>query len=286
MATSTPIDSEMALLVRLSGKATAPQTKTLRSGTSMTKASPCRHTKLSNLLKREVSMACPRDLYNDQDDIVQTVLIRLLGKLDKFEHQIGQWLELHQPDRSSKFPEECLREIEIFGDRKACKQLHRSMEECLSIVEQIEQRERLDRSTRGLRKCFTKFQKLGGDRIFAKYYRRKNIHWAILDALKRNRIRPEDQIEDGQDGSQKLPDVQPPCVEHQVVIKQAINDCLAQMPEHYREATILTLQGNTVPQIAELLALNIRQAESRVQRGKKRLRECLTRQGVTPWNPI
>ena len=283
MATSTPIDSEVALLVPFPGEVAASQPIIFSPGAPMEKTRSYRHTQLHELLQRLAAMGCPADLRNDQDDIAQKVLIRLVEKLEAFEARLRRWLETPQEDRGAERLQQCLTDITTFGDQTTCRELCSSLKRCLAIVEHKNLKRPLGRAVKRLRRHFAKFQTLDGQRLIASYYVRKSMHWAIQDERKRRRRLAEDQIEDDQVGLSKPHQVHHQSLPHQIAIRHAIRDGLANMPDHYRETTILDLQGYQVPEVAQLLDLNIRQAESRVRRGREKLRECLSRKGVTPW---
>ncbi len=235
----------------------------------MARTDPHRHGQLRKLLQRLVSLSCPMDLRNHTDDIVQTVLIRLVEKLREVEARLWLWLENAEHD-DTRLLEDCLKEIETFGNREAVKELVSTIKRCLSVAQPPVKR---------LRKSLIRLQETDGETIFAGYYVRRSVHWSIGDEIKKLNKRPDAQPY-GDGGPSTLPQPRTASLAERLAIRQAVQDCLVQMSEHMRLPTVLALQGHKIPEIAELLGLKVRQTESRVRRGRDFLRECLNRKGV------
>ena len=202
MAT-TSLDVDTSQLVASNRK---EATDTRSSGETVTKTDPARYRKLLAYLNRLAAKTCPWYLRNEQDDIVQTVLIRLEQKLEK-----------------------------------------------------------------------------EGKEVLTKSYIKRGLHWAILDARKRFMGLGEVLSGEDEDGSQlcdRLPDET--SWQRALVIREEISDCLSHLDEGKRRATMLALQGYQCSEIAIFLDLSIRQAESRIRRGKAFLKRCLKLKGVVP----
>ena len=285
MATSTPLDSEMALLVAGSGRTAVPQITISPREAPVAKTPLFRHKQLLKLLQSQVYKSCPKDLRNDQDDIAQVVLHRLVKKLDEFEGQLGQLLEHPRQNGGAKLLQDCLRQLETFGNRKSLRKILLSMRKCLLKIEDRRAQERLDPVEEQLRACHDRLRELDGKVVFASYYVKRSVSWAIKDKRAEIRRRREVQQNDNEDGLSNVP--QPRTSEtKRLVVRQAIQDCLTKMADHMREPTILALQGHTIPEIAILLKLGREQTESRARRGRDLLRKCLNRKGVRRWDQI
>jgi len=274
------------LLLPAPGKAVRSLVKIPRMGAFVAATTRPRHQQLLDLLQSLVSQGCPSYLRHEQDDIVQDVAIDLHRKLGEMEQQLTQCLAQlkagEEPNLRTvtELLRTCLNELETFGDRNALGHIKRRIKRCyLSIGRGAGQRRRNIAGER-LGKCLAQLKESDGKDIFAGYYVRQRVHWAIMDAIKKCRRRPEVSLEGGEEGELVLP--ANPSGERAFIIRMAIDDCLAQLDESKALPTHLALQGHAVPEIARLLDLGISQTESRVRRGREFLHECLIAKGLKP----
>jgi DNA-directed RNA polymerase specialized sigma24 family protein len=274
------------LVIPAPGQAARSLVKIPRLGAVVAPTPPLRHQQLLKLLRSVVSRTCPSYLRNDEDDIVQTVLIRLVDNLDAVEAQLEGCLVGLQDDGEgrdlvaiAKTLENCRRELETFGSRGKIGNIQRWIAKCSSTIDSDDGRKQTD-VVELLEKCLVQLKSSDGKVIFANYYVRQNVLWAIMDARKKYLRQPGVPVEDAGGGELILPET--PSDERPLLIRTAIEDCLAQLDESKAEPTHLALLGHTVPEIAEALDLSIRQAESRVRRGKEFLRNCLIDKGMKP----
>lgn len=284
MAT-TSLEAELTRLVAsVPEEAAQPQ---VRVGGNVENQYSHRHRNLLAYLNRVVASCCPSYLRNDHDDIAQTVLIRLNDKLSEIEGILAACCRLLEDGAQARHGEVVsllrrgLEEVEKSCDRKRMKKLKNTLRDCLTWAEQSDRRRH--RAVRdALRRRLAWLESRGGKEVFAKSYVRKGIHWAILDARKSfirkaevsREAREKDSFnwEDAGHGASSRRDL---------MIRAEISDCLGRLDDAKRSATYLAILGYECSEIASHLELSIRQAESRIRRGKAQLRKCLTLKGVS-----
>lgn len=284
----TSLDLEAAAVVASARRGTAPL-RSRRSGESVANIRTARHRKLLKYLNRLVSRICPSYLRNDRDDIVQTVLIRLDGKLEEillslescretlFRHGAEVGREVARALRT------CLEEVAKACDRERTRHLKVRLEACVSFLERHPTGAACQDALRSLEAGLAWLRERGGKEIFAEIYVNRNLHWAILDARKKFVRLAEVSPEEGEDGSSRW-DLQPGSGSWQrsLFIREEISDCLSRLDESKRRPTYLALLGYGCNEIAGFLDLSLAQAESRIRRGKAFLRNCLNSKGVSP----
>lgn len=283
MAT-TSLEAELTRLVAsVPEEAAQPQ---VRVGGIVAKHYSHRHRKLLEYLNRVVAACCPRYLRNDHDDIVQTVLIRLNDKLSEIEGILAACCKLLEPGAEARHEEiasplrRCLEEVEKSCDRRRMRGFKSTLRDCLTWVGQEDCRKRRDVRD-ALRRSLVWLESRGGKEVFAKSYVRKGIHWAILDARK-SFIRKAEVSREGHEEDSFNWEVsgQGASSRRDLVVREEIADCLGRLDGGKGPATYLAILGYECSEIASYLDLSIRQAESRIRRGKAQLRKCLTLKGV------
>ena len=248
-----------------------------------------RYEELLEYLKRVVAKACPRYLASDQDDIVQTVLIRLDRKLDETVELIDCCRHRLQEEGHDSGPwvveaiGKCLAQTEKAWDRDQTKKVKMPLRTVLAWA-RGEKRLSIADVLRKLDECLDRLRGMGGKEVYSKAYVYQGVHWAILDAKKRFVRLAEVSPEEREDGSwewDKVPDrkVSGP---HTIMIQEEISDCLRRLDEAKRRPTFLALLGYEYNEIAVFFDLSLPQADSRIRRGKAFLRRCLNLKGVSP----
>lgn len=253
-----------------------------------TAANYSRHRQLLEYLNDLVATQCPSYLRNDLDDIVQTVLLRLSCKLSEIERRLAISRK-HLLDSSDErgvwvasLLGKCLEDIDMACDRRRSRRVKSELKRCIAWIAPGTRRRRPGSALKAVRKCLAWFEAADGREVFAKSYIWKGVQWAILDArkkfIRKAEVSPQDRGDDFLD--QAMPRSE--SCHRSLEIRQEISDCLGRLDEDKRFATFLALLGYRCSEIAEILDLSIPQTESRIRRGKARLRECLNLKGVTP----
>lgn len=126
-------------------------------------------------------------------------------------------------------------------------------------------------------------QRSEGTREFSSSYLWRVAHSALVDEIRRVRLRREQPLGDeapmgSRTGSAPSPEQE---VEGRET-GEAIVDCLGRLVRPRRLAVTLHLQGYTVPEVAELLGYGRKRTENLVYRGLANLRRCLASQGLKP----
>ena len=261
-----------------------------RSARSAARKPTRRHQNLLKHVTRLVAGACPPYLRNDQDDIVQTVLIRLNRKLDDVTQDLescrGQ-IRRHGQRSSAEIAatlRRCLAEIEKAWDRSRSRKVRKHVKKCLAWAAQESATTSPQDALRSLDACLGRLRKVGGKEVFSEAYIYQGVHWAILDAKKKLARRAEVSPEEREDGSSEWDLVLDTTVSgpRSMVLREKILDCIARLDSPKRRPTVLALLGYEYSEIAEFLALSLPQADSRIRRGKAFLRRCLNLKGVVP----
>lgn len=113
-------------------------------------------------------------------------------------------------------------------------------------------------------------------------YVRKTAYSAVVDEMRRRRIRPHDQpdsptvdtsIDARPDAPERLADAE---------LGAAIGDCLGTVADDRRRAVVLHLQGFARHEIAELLGVAGKRTDNLIYRGLGDLRRCLRSKGYEP----
>lgn len=253
-----------------------------------TKNTERRHRKLLQYLTGIVTKICPSYLVKDRDDIVQTVLIRLNGKLDAVTRQIARCCRLIENDGESSSREvadllkSALAQIEKAWDRKRAKRFKARLLRSMEWARGCDVAE--GDALRGLEYCLAHLQAIGGKEVYSEVYIKKGVHWAIMDAKKKSVRLAEVSPEEREDGSSEWDLVLSKSVPgaRNMVIREEISDCLRRLRTCKRRPTLLALLGYEYSEIAKFLDLSLPQADSRIRRGKAFLRKCLKSKGVSP----
>jgi RNA polymerase sigma-70 factor, ECF subfamily len=122
-----------------------------------------------------------------------------------------------------------------------------------------------------------------GSAELSSFYLRKAAHSALVDELRRWRRRQEVPL--GEDNAASMAMAEGPDPERLAAGRQlgdAIRDCLKTLVRPRRVATVLHLQGHSVPEVAHLLQWSDKRAENLVYRGLADLRGCLERKQLAP----
>lgn len=249
-----------------------------------------RHHKLLKYVTGLVAKTCPKYLVNHEDDVVQTVLIRLAGKIDETVEKIERCRRLIREGGRESAPEIavtlrlCLAEVEKAWDRAGSKMVKDRLQSCLAWVREEDRRLSLDGVLRKLEDCVGWLHDADGKEVFSKVYIYKGVHWAILDARKKlmrlAEVSPEEREDGSSDWDRLLHGVVPG--PRSMVLREAITDCLRGLDEPKRQPTFLALLGYEYGEIAKFFDLSLPQADSRIRRGKAFLRRCLILKGVSP----
>ncbi len=118
-----------------------------------------------------------------------------------------------------------------------------------------------------------------GSLDFGSSYLWKVAQHAVIDELRRRRVRPEpassspDTVAGSDDPEASLTGQR---------ITAGIDDCMQGIAPDRRAALGLYLQGMSVPEIARALRWNRKRAENQVYRGLADLRQCLLSKGLRP----
>ncbi len=94
---------------------------------------------------------------------------------------------------------------------------------------------------------------------------------------------PEPKAEEESSPSDSLPDVQPTAEDLAVARERiaALQDCIDQLPEHYRAVIQLVyIEGMTFAEAASVLEIPLGTAQGRSHRGRQLLEECLRQRNV------
>ena len=284
---STSLDFEADAVVAPARRETAAP-RPRHSGESLAKKRTALHRKLLKYLNRTLSKACPPYLRNDRDDIAQTVLIRLDGKLEEIVESLESCLESlvrHGRERCREAAEAlraCLEEIAKACDRERTSDLKVQLQACLSSLESDPAEAACRNAIRTLEEGLSWLRERGGKEVFAESYVNRGIHWAIMDARKKLVRLAEVAPEEREDGTSEwdmrsgsLP------TQRSLEIREEVSDCLSRLDESKRRPTYLALLGYGQNEIAGILDLSLPQAESRIRRGKAFLRDCLNSKGVS-----
>ncbi|MCA9488951.1 MAG: RNA polymerase sigma factor [Myxococcales bacterium] len=107
-------------------------------------------------------------------------------------------------------------------------------------------------------------------------------HSVVIDEIRRRKRRNEVGITPSLPERIRSDTPSPEGVARGTEIGDAILECLAALLQDRRRAVTLHLQGHSVPEVAELLGFDRKQAENHVYRGLKDLRAALVERGLQP----
>lgn len=112
----------------------------------------------------------------------------------------------------------------------------------------------------------------------------KVAHSVVMDEIRRrDRHRPPSLSGKGLDSAAEAgTGLSSPPGQESRELGRAVLACLARLVASRRRAVTLYLLGHTVPEAAERLALDTKQANNLVYRGLADLRRCLTEKGYAP----